>query len=856
MNAPRLQHGFTTGRQGWLIIAVAVGVVLSTQVAGAKACHRETPLPADVRLSAPGPEVPGGVARFAGAWSGVQVGPGDSAPICETLVVEEVLPNGYAWVIFSIGTSPALGVRPPWFVRAIGRIVDGELRVQLPLPNRPILTYQVVGETLQGTSGGVYSRDSDTSLTRVADARQVGCGQSLPRATGPRDRLTAAELLAANPGIGLVHNDYFMPVGPSVPALHAFKGTLTIRPSSMSTAKHGCPDLNLLLPGFTVAFFSQGEHLVPAVSDIVHPPAIIVSPGRVWSEPGDGGMSRASFPFLVTNFDESHNGLATFVYDDTQVSALRWQVVQENVPSRDKYDGWGQAPMTYTPEPIAHEEALRLRFAAALQQQTPIRLWSALPVPSGMASLEDFDGDTAPDDLKASGLIVDGVLYLRGCETRAGPYPYCRQMRHGVFSVTKSMGAAVALLRLAQRYGDEVFALKIKDYVPVTAAHDGWERVTFADALNMATGIGDNWPQREPNQPFADDGRKWGAWVNARTTKDKLEVSFSSGKYPWGPGEVLRYINMHTFVLAAAMDSFLKRQTGPDTHLWDMVLNDVFRPIGIFQAPTLHTQEADGGRGIPYLMIGSYPTIDDIAHLANLLQHGGRHAGQQLLSAPKLAEALYKTAAMGFPTGETNRFGEARYHLSFWSVPYRTADGCFFQIPYMGGWGGSVVVLLPNGITAFRVADGNRYDVDTMVRAGEALRPFPCPAGSGEAPPPRERQPLTASDLRAELPGHTFYGDSFRPSLSLLRGQMNMYVSADGAVFDTFKAEPDGGPWHDVGRWRITPEGQYCVRWHVYNDRRERCFAISREGETFEFFPQGRFGKEIFRRVPGNPEGY
>jgi len=77
-------------------------------------------------------------------------------------------------------------------------------------------------------------------------------------------------------------------------------------------------------------------------------------------------------------------------------------------------------------------------------------------------------------------------------------------MRHGVFSVTKSLGAAVALWRLAQKYGDEVLALKIKDYVPVTAAHDGWERVTFADALNMATGIGDNAPQRQPNAFFAD----------------------------------------------------------------------------------------------------------------------------------------------------------------------------------------------------------------------------------------------------------------------------------------------------------------------------------------------------------------
>jgi len=105
---------------------------------------------------------------------------------------------------------------------------------------------------------------------------------------------------------------------------------------------------------------------------------------------------------------------------------------------------------------------------------------------------------------------------------------------------------------------------------------------------------------------------------------------------------------------------------------------------------------------------------------------------------------------MGLPTGGQNRYGAARYHLSFWSVPYRIDNGCFFQIPYMAGYGGNLVVLLPNGISAFRIADGDNWDLAAMVLAGEAIRPFPCPAGSGEAPP-RERQPLTASELRDRL---------------------------------------------------------------------------------------------------------
>jgi hypothetical protein len=859
MNRQMSQHGITRGRYLWLVITVALGLALSSQTAAAKECQRETPLPTDVRLIPPGPQVPEAVARFAGVWTGEWEHFGG---LCHTLVVEEVFANGYARVIFSHGISQDLAavdpnVRLPEFRRVTGRVVDGTLRSHLPIPGRPEFAYRVAGETLEGTLQG----KGRVRLTRVADVDQVSCGPQAgglppaPPATGPRDRLTAAELLGPDAGTGPVHNAYFMPVGQAVPAIQGFQGTLTVKAATMYRARHGCAGLGGTLPGFTVAFFTQGEHLVPVVRDVLDPPGIILSPGRVWSEPGDGGLSRASFPFVLTNL--SRNGLATFLYDDTWVSAVRWQVVQENAPFRGKFDGWGQAPLTYTPGPIADEEAVRAQFAEELQRQMPIRPWSALSVAAGAPGVEGFDGDSGLDDLKASGVIMDGVLYLRGCETRAGPYPYCRQMRHAVFSVTKSLGAAVALLRLAQTYGDQVFKAKIKDYVPVTAPHDGWERVTFGDALNMATGIGDNWPQREPNQPFADEFKSQAFFglTRAPTAKRKLEAAFSAGQYPWGPGEVLRYNDINTFVLAAAMDSFLKRQVGPQAQLWNMVVAEVFRPIGIVHLPVLHTREAAGERGIPLLGYGLYPTLDDVAKLTTLLQQGGQHQGRQLLSAAKLAEALDTTDARGLPSREENRFGEGRYHGSFWSVPYRTASGCFFQIPYMAGLGGNLVVLLPNGISAFRFADGGDYRVDSLVQVGEALRPFPCPAGATEPPPPA-RPPLTASELRAEVPGHTFVWDPMNSFPEIFGGQLTMVVSADGVLYGTFRGGPDGGTEEDVGQWHITPEGQFCRRWYVWQHRRERCAAVSRGGETFQFSPSGRFMTEVYRRAPGNPEGY
>ncbi|HEX9871451.1 MAG TPA: hypothetical protein VGC99_23175 [Candidatus Tectomicrobia bacterium] len=108
------------------------------------------------------------------------------------------------------------------------------------------------------------------------------------------------------------------------------------------------------------------------------------------------------------------------------------------------------------------------------------------------------------------------------------------------------------------------------------------------------------------------------------------------------------------------------------------------------------------------------------------------------------------------------------------------------------------------------------------------------------------RQPLTASAMRAELPGYTFY-----------TGPMNIFIAADGVLYGTVKRGPDGASEQDVGTWHITPEGQWCRTWRWWDNRRERCHIVYREGETFELSVKDRFfGTGPYRRVPGNPEGY
>jgi CubicO group peptidase (beta-lactamase class C family) len=428
-------------------------------------------------------------------------------------------------------------------------------------------------------------------------------------------------------------------------------------------------------------------------------------------------------------------------------------------------------------------------------------------------------------------------VYAKGCHTRSGPYPYCRHMRHGVFSVTKSLSAAVALLRLAAKYGDGVFEEKIADHIGVTATHDGWKDVTFADALSMAVPIGEVGPRRDWPDPAPDENQpKMLAWlIKARTAQEKLDHGFSYGRYPWERGEVVRYNTIVTLTLAAAMDAYLKRKEGPNAHLWDMVADEVYRPIGLLHAPKMHTVEPDGDRGIPLLGFGLTPTIDDLAKLATLLQARGQHNGTQILSAAKIDEALRRTAA-GLSTRVASRFGDQRYHLSFWSLPYRTALGCSVHVPYMLGYGGNIVVLLPNGVSAFRFADGHIYDPETMILAGEAIRPLCASASAAASPDKSQNVPLSATELRAELPCNTFG-----------TGGLRVFIAPDGRQYLAV------GTRVDVGRWRITAEGLYCRTWNVADGGRERCHRVYRDGESFDFHVNDRWTVLRWARTRGRP---
>jgi CubicO group peptidase (beta-lactamase class C family) len=414
---------------------------------------------------------------------------------------------------------------------------------------------------------------------------------------------------------------------------------------------------------------------------------------------------------------------------------VHFQLVQETVPWGVNFDFLGAVRATHTPvssgETVAAERAFRRDQAMRLSTRDLVELEEM----AGAEALQHFNRGLTGSQISQAGIVVDGVLYLQPAETRHGIYPFADEMRHGAFSVSKTAGATVAMLRLAQKYGEAVFDQRITDHVDNTADHDGWDQVTFGDALSMTTGIGDAFPQADANVTFADEGDignpNWNRFNQAPTVGRRLSAAFSFGSYPWGPGEVVRYNSSHTFVLAVAMEHYLREQEGPEADLLQMLNDEVYHPIGIRWLPSMRVINDDLTTGPPPLGWGLIPNPHDVARVSLLLQNLGEFDGRQLLHRELTARALRRDGDPALPTSQGTQLGrgqfvDIRYRDSTWSVPVSASGECPGAASWMEGLGGNYVTLMPSGVVLFRFADANRYDGGSLVATGERIRSS-CP---------------------------------------------------------------------------------------------------------------------------------
>ncbi len=536
--------------------------------------------------------------------------------------------------------------------------------------------------------------------------------------TQPRKQLTFGQLQGSG-ATQLIHMSYMTKPEWGQKASNRFSGSITTSDTRMKTRlKDGTSHGNgqTLFPSFSVDFVSDGDVLIPRYKGIISTWQnsgsfwdVVVGVGKIWREDGDKGWDRASFPITLVSrkAGQVKNCVGSFIYNRSGISNIYVQCSQETSAASDSQVGDMLATFTAEYKPGRLEDSAEMIQAYYKTKAARLPVYPLDKIDSEGKLGRLFENIKSWTSLGA--LVIDGNIYLHPPQTRQGPYPYPHEMRHGVYSVTKSLAGGLSMFFLAQRYGEAIFDEKITDYVPELANHPGWQGVTFSHTLNMVTGT-----------EGIDSGTKIMPLLWSPSADEGIEAVSILGDAPEAPGEKSNYASTNTFVLSYAMQKYVEKKEGKGVYYWDLVRGKVLTPINASSLALQHTEESDGSQGIPTLGWGAFPTVDEAAKIALLMAAEGEYNGRQLLHRGKVREALLRTKWTGYPAYPSRQNHPRTYSHSLWSHDVPNA-ACQLKMVYMLGHGGNYVAFLPNNSIFIRFADKMDYYVDPHIQAVEEI---------------------------------------------------------------------------------------------------------------------------------------
>lgn len=576
----------------------------------------------------------------------------------------------------------------------------------------------------------------------------------------------------------LMHDQLFAKTAPSAPvddvaafavpaiadaATENFEGTLTLNDLQSSGNFTLLSDIFQIIPGgdsawkhlppFSYQFVGSGNYLVPAQQGLAITGSsswnYILGPGRVWRETSDEGYMRASLPFALVQRNQNcvHNGEMTFLYSNTKspkVSSVYFQITQETCYPIT-FNLWGMAAASYAPAHVARATDLRNDHAAEIANRLPSKPLSALPAdfPNAGINLAAFSAAYKhPADITTYGVLINGVNYTSGCPTRSGEYAYCDDIRLPSYSIAKSVFAGVALMRLGQVYGSSVYTELIPNFIPKKFIRGRWEKTTFNNASDMATG-NYNLDAYEADE----DSPTMDTFIVDESYESKLADAFAFTQNYAPPGTKWIYQSSATFVLTQAMNAYLKQRIGSDADIFNLVRDDIYKPLHVSAGGLTTIRSGNSPTGAPSGYYGLFFIRDDIAKIGDFLSNSqGKIHGAQILEPSRLNEALFRApnaadvgvpifgvssgSALGPPKlgrGSVVPENSRRYSHGFWGKQITSAEfpeyKCDFWISLMAGYGGNIVVLLPNGATFYIFSDGKEFPWVDAVHELNKLAP-------------------------------------------------------------------------------------------------------------------------------------
>ena len=557
------------------------------------------------------------------------------------------------------------------------------------------------------------------------------------------------------------------------PAEQTFEGTLTLGDVSKSGSFNLLADVFHLVPKadslwkhlapFHFQFVQDGNNLIPAQQGLTISGSLvwnyIVGPGRVWEEDGDQGYARASFPFALIQRNQNcvHNGEMTFLFNTSArppISNLYYQITQETCYPM-KFDMWGMIPAQYTPGLVAGAEQIKAHHADELAQRLPSKPFDDLAKDYSESGINLRAFESAyrdSDNITMYGLVLHGTNYISGCPTRYGEYAFCADMRVPSYSIAKSVFAGVALMRLGQLYGTGVYNEKIKDFILQYTAGGKWDGTTFGNTSDMATGNFNSSGYEEDENSVT-----MAKFLVDEALGAKILDAFAFKKHYAPPGTKWVYQSSSTFLLTQAMNAYWRQHGGNAASgagsggegtgdIFEMVRDDIYKPLhfGAGSLTTIRTD--DSSTGAPSGYYGLFFNQDDVAKIGDFLNNGnGAIGGKQLLDPTRLQEALFRetdvgkigvpilgqspASLLGAPAlGKSAGKNSRRYSHGFWGREVGHAEfpeyHCTFWGSFMAGYGGNIVMLLPDGATFYIFTDGMEFPWAPAVQEINRVAPM------------------------------------------------------------------------------------------------------------------------------------
>jgi hypothetical protein len=534
---------------------------------------------------------------------------------------------------------------------------------------------------------------------------------------GSKRFLTVEYLIGADELAQPLHTSEFAEPVDAHPVESEFTGILTL----VGPAEHGQQEILLdphdlvglvgepirHLPEFTFSFVQRGADLVPIQRGVIrteHPYwEYILQPGRVWREAGDGTWSRVSLPFSLQERGANctHNGMLSWLFDsEGNASRVAYQISSETC-GYFKVNMWGTVPAAFEPGDVSGAAEAISRVDAHRAARLPVKPIAMLATDYPGVNPDNIGAvnGVKTGDMTVYGFVVEGVHYRGGCETRHGPYPYCDSLPLPSYSTAKSVFAGVALMHLEQRHPGTA-AQSVSSLV--SECHpDRWADVSLENALDMATGNYEQtgWETDEHSAPHV-------VFLYEDTQAARIEFACTHFERRAEPGTEWVYHTSDTHLLGTALRNYVGQRHDSSVDVYEhLIAGSISGHLNL--SPLLDdTKRTYDEAAQPFTGYGLTYEADDIVRIAQWIsQENAEIDGEPYLDEDMLAAALQRNAD---DRGLTAVYPRFRYNNGFWGFNAAQTLGCDADVwvPFMSGYGGITVAMLPNDTIYYYFSDG------------------------------------------------------------------------------------------------------------------------------------------------------